>query len=300
MMIFILGILCASGIFITFKFWDKYDVDPFYATVINYFVSMCVAYFLCSERPSFDVIVAAEWFPYAVGLGSISLFDFNLNSFVTKKLGIGVTSISSKLSLLIPVTLAIVLFNESVSAAKIVGVLMALCALVMISVRGESVNTLSGKKLYLFLPLFVFFGSGANDFMMLSLGRVNVGDGAADITNIVFVVFTMAFLLGLLSFIVARCFGKMHSRKFIAKRNILGGAVMGIVSICCFSLYLSGVGQLTAQGWDGSVLASIYAISVLAVSVMTGIILFKERFLKINYIGIVVALVAIAVLSLVS
>ena len=72
---------------------------------------------------------------------------------------------------------------------------------------------------------------------------------------------------------------------------------MGVVSVCCFSLYLFGVGELTEKGWDGSVLASIYAIGVLTISVLCGIVGFKERFSTLNYVGIVVALASIAILS---
>lgn len=299
MVTFILGIFCAAGLFITFKFWDKYNVHPFFATVINYLTSAIIAYFLCEHKPTIASTMSVEWLPFAIGLGCISLIDFNLNSYVTKKLGIGVTSISSKLSLLIPVTLAIVLFNEDITAAKIMGVLAAIVALVLISIRnGEGIScVVPWKKIYYFLPLFVFIGSGTNDFMMLSLGRINSGANSADITNVVFVVFTMAFIMGLLAFIISALVGKMSAKGFVVKRNIIGGVVMGVVSICCFSLYLIGVGALTEQGWDGSILASIYAIGVLTISVLCGIVVFKERFSLLNYIGIAIALISIAVLS---
>lgn len=299
MLIFILGIFCAAGLFITFKFWDKYDVDPFFATVINYLTSAVVSYFICAEKPTVASTVSVEWLPFAIGLGCISLIDFNLNSYVTKKLGIGVTSISSKLSLLIPVTLAIVLFSETVTAIKVLGIVAAIVALIMISIRkGEGISgSVQWKKIYYFLPLFVFVGSGVNDFLMLSLGRVNSGANASDVTNVVFVVFTMAFLVGIATFIMSMLAGKMSVKGFLKRRNVIGGVVMGLVSVCCFSLYLFGVGQLTERGWDGSILASIYAIGVLTISVLCGIVGFKERFSLLNYIGIVVALASIAILS---
>ena len=115
MFIFILGIVCAAGLFITFKLWDRFNVEPFPATVINYLVSAAVAFFLCTPKPTVEMTFTASWLPYAIALGCISLIDFNLNSFTTKKLGVGVTTISSKLSLLIPVTLAIILFKETVT-----------------------------------------------------------------------------------------------------------------------------------------------------------------------------------------
>ena len=169
----------------------------------------------------------------------------------------------------------------------------------MISVRkGEGISKgVQWKKICYFLPLFVFVGSGVNDFLMLSLGRVNSGADASDVTNVVFVVFIMAFLVGIVTFIASMLAGKMSVEGFLKKRNVIGGVVMGLVSVCCFSLYLFGVGQLTERGWDGSILASIYAIGVLTISVLCGIVGFKERFSPLNYIGIVVALISIAILS---
>ena len=298
MFLFILGIFCAAGLFITFKLWARFHVDPFPATVVNYLVSAAIAFFLCNPAPTVVSTFTASWVPYAIALGCISLIDFNLNSFTTKKLGVGVTTISSKLSLLIPATLAIVLFNETVTAMKIVGVLAAVIALVLISIRkGLAVAGITAwKKIYYFLPLFVFFGSGTNDFIMLSLGRAN--SGGADITQVVFVVFTMAFLAGVVTFLALALAGKSSYRIFLVKRNLIGGIAMGLVSVACFSLYLMGVGQLTAAGWDGSVLASIYAVGVLVLSVLTGIVVFRERFSPINYMGMAVALGAILILSL--
>lgn len=299
MLIFILGIVFAAGIFITFKFWDKYDVQPFPATVINYLVSAIVSFFLCNPKPEFPAVFAATWLPYAIALGCISLIDFNLNSFTTKKLGVGVTTISSKLSLLIPVTLAILLFDENVTGMKIAGILCAVTALVLISIRKGTgiLEANRWKKIFYLLPLFVFIGSGTNDFLMLSLGRTNSGEGAVDTTTVTFVVFTMAFLAGVVTFLIGAATGKMKFKMFTVKRNIIGGMAMGLVSVCCFSFYLMGVGRLTEAGWDGSVLASIYAVGVLVLSVLTGIIGFKERFSLLNYIGMGIALAAIAILA---
>lgn len=299
MIYFIIGIICASGIFITFKFWDKYNVSPYHATIINYMVSALVAYILCSPKPTLTGIIGAPWLYYAVALGTISLIDFNLNSFTTKKLGIGVTSMSSKLSLLLPVTLSIFLFEENVDIMKLSGILLALIALILISIQKRTVSsTANWKKIFYFLPCFVFLGSGMNDFLMLMLGRVNSGPQMESQTNVVFVVFTMAFTIGLLLSLVLACFGKFNIKEYIDKRNLLGGIAMGMVSIACFSLYLKGIASLTSQGWDGSTLASIYAVGVLLMSVLVGILVFKEKFRPVNYLGMMVALFAIVILSL--
>ena len=299
MFLFILSLLCASGLFITFKMWDRFNVDPFPATVINYLVSGVVAFFLCSPMPSMVSTFTAPWIPFAIALGCVSLIDFNLNSFTTKKLGVGYTVISSKISLVLPVTLAIVLFAETVTAMKIVGVISAITALVLISIqKGSNVAKIAWKRIYYFLPLLVFIGSGINDFLMLSLGRANAGSAAPDVTQVAFAVFTMAFLAGIVTFLALALAGKMSHRIFLIKRNIIGGTVMGLISVACFSFYMMGVGQLTEAGWDGSVLVSIYAVGILTLSVLTGIVIFHERFSRINYIGMVVALCAIIILSL--
>lgn len=300
MFLFILSLFCASGLFITFKLWNRFDVDAFPATVINYLVSAIVAFFLCYPKPSVASTFHTSWVFYAIALGCVSLIDFNLNSFTTKKLGIGFTVISSKLSLVLPVTLAIVLFAETVTTMKIVGVLFAITALVLISIQKGSIVTASAswKKIYYFLPLLIFLGSGANDFLMLLLGRANSGSAAPDVTHVAFTVFTMAFLAGVVTFLALKLAGKSSHRIFLIKRNLIGGIAMGLISVSCFSFYMMGVGRLTDAGWDGSVLVSIYAVGVLSFSVLTGIVVFHERFSRINYIGMATALAAIIILSL--
>jgi multidrug transporter EmrE-like cation transporter len=48
---------------------------------------------------------------------------------------------------------------------------------------------------------------------------------------------------------------------------------------------------------DGSVVFGINNLGIIALSVIIGLIVFKEKFLKINWVGIIISLFAIYILS---
>jgi drug/metabolite transporter (DMT)-like permease len=298
MIILILATFLASCLFATFKYISIYNIPPFYTIVVNYIVSTVLAIVLINlmgvEGLNAD-LVKKPWFPLTIALGCISMIDFNLVSFTTKKVGVSITSAASKLSLLIPFTAAILLFDEEVTTVKVVGILVALVALYLISVKKKNNDEkLAVKKIYLFLPFFVFLGSGLNDLIMLTLGKMNSGSNGTSSVIVVFLVFLMASIAAIATSLIRR----VPIRSFFEKKVLVSGVVLGTVSIGCFFCYLTGVGLATEAGWDGSVLATIFAVGTLLLSILFwGVFIFKEKLSINNWIGLVLAILAIFVLT---
>ena len=80
----------------------------------------------------------------------------------------------------------------------------------------------------------------------------------------------------------------------ITWRDVLGGIALGLPNF--FTIYL--ILSLLHLGFNGSVLYPVLNILVLALSAVTGLVLFRERLSRINMIGISLAFVAILLISI--
>ena len=74
--------------------------------------------------------------------------------------GVSVVSVAGKMSVVIPVIFGVVLYDESLSALKIFGIILAVVAVYLASVKDDLKKH---EKAGLLLPIILFLGSGAID-----------------------------------------------------------------------------------------------------------------------------------------
>ena len=86
---------------------------------------------------------------------------FNFYAFGTQKVGIAVTTVANKMSLVIPVAAALIIYPEDqISTGKIIGFVLALIGIYLASTKG---GKLSFNIKYLWLIILVFVGQGIAD-----------------------------------------------------------------------------------------------------------------------------------------
>jgi drug/metabolite transporter (DMT)-like permease len=81
--------------------------------------------------------MATPWFKWACVMGVLFVSIFNIVGFTTAKIGVAVASVANKLSLIIPVILSVYLYGETVQGWKLVGVILALAAVVLTCYQGK-------------------------------------------------------------------------------------------------------------------------------------------------------------------
>ena len=159
----VLGILCFNLILICFKLLAKYQVDNLQAIAVNYLTAGTLSFTLADEIPPVKDIVSSSWFLYAAGVGIMFIVVFNLLAKASQVIGVAISTVANKMSLIIPIIAAVILFEgETLSLLKVVGIFLALA--------GVYFTTMSGSKLnfdikYLWLILVIFFGQGMADVL---------------------------------------------------------------------------------------------------------------------------------------
>ena len=81
-----------------------------------------------------------SWFKYALLMGVMFIAIFTVVGFATQKIGVAVASVAFKLSLVIPFIFSVYLYSEKISALKIIGIVIALIAVVLTCLPPSSNN----------------------------------------------------------------------------------------------------------------------------------------------------------------
>jgi drug/metabolite transporter (DMT)-like permease len=225
------------------------------------------------------------WFTATLALGALFLLVFYITARTSQELGVSVASVASKMSLVLPVLLGIVLYAEILGPLKITGVILALAAVYFASIKESTVTV---KASAFVLPVLLFLGSGLVDASIKYLQATYMEKG--DFSLFSFTVFGTAGITGLL-FILIRAVKRPIKVNF---RNLLGGAVLGIFNF--FSLFF------LLRALEGNFLnsASIFTLNNVAtvlLSTLFGMVLFRERLGTKNWLGIGLAVISIILVA---
>jgi drug/metabolite transporter (DMT)-like permease len=277
----LLSILASTFIFLIFKLFDRFKINTLQAIVINY-ISACALGLLSYEAPIIlTEITASKWFFGAFVLGFLFIFIFNVMALTAQRNGLSVASVATKMSVIIPVVFGIYMYQESTSLQKILGIILALVAVYLASVKSKSlVNTNKG----LLFPMLLFIGSGIIDTSIKYIETRYLPDNGIPIFSAT--IFGFAACIGI-SLLVYNAFKKQFKFEF---KSVIGGVILGIVNY--YSIYYL-LKALNHDSLESSTLFTLNNVGIVMLSTLLGLFLFKEHFSKKNWMGIVLAIVSI-------
>jgi len=207
---------------------------------------------------------------------------FYIYGISTQKVGIAITSVSGKMSVVIPVLVGFIWFKEDFNWVRITGIVLAMAAFYFTLLRSESQKA-EGR--YLILPVLLFFGNGFNDSVFKVSQELYI-KGAY--INFLTVAFSVSLLVGLIVLIPRTIITKQK----ILLRNILAGVVLGLFN--WFSTYFFLVGL---SHFDVSVFIPVFNVSIVAIAAIIGYMFYREKLSTINIIGIALAIVSIILIA---
>jgi drug/metabolite transporter (DMT)-like permease len=290
-MIYLIGsILFSSYLTLAFKACEKYGVNIFQAIVFNYITCVITGSFVNGSFPISAVSVDNTWFYWACGMGVLFICLFNIIGITAQKNGVAVASVANKLSLIIPVVISVYLYNEQLSGLKIVGVVVALVAVLFTCYQPAKSTTGSTKTnwlIYLF-PLLLFIGSGLLDSI---INHVQKNYVTAENSNAYLITgFLSAATIGSILLVIQLITGK---QKFSSK-NLVAGILIGIpnyFSIWCLVKFLN------QSPWQSNASIPVNNMGIVLFSAVAAWLLFKEKLSLINWVGITLSLAAIALIA---
>ncbi len=286
MIFLLLSILSSSVIFVVFKLYDRFKINTLQAIIFNYFFAFSAGLLVNAQPLDLQRIPSEAWFPGTIILGFMFIAVFYLAALTTQRSGLSVVSVATKMSVAIPVLFGIFLYNESTGWLKITGIVLALIAVYLTSIKKKEGITI--RKRNLIFPLLVFFGSGIIDTTIKYLETSYVSE--TDVALFTSTIFGIAGCIGISILI----FQGLKRTLRISWKNLIGGIALGIPNFG--SIYFL-VLALRTNGMESSTVFPINNVAIVMTSTLLGILLFKEKMLAKNWIGIGVAILSIILIA---
>jgi drug/metabolite transporter (DMT)-like permease len=279
MLFLILSILCSVTVGVIFKVGRKYTLNTTQIIAWNYVFALLLCYFFYSPDLS-AIDTSAPWIIY-IPLGILLPTIFLFLAASIKHMGIVKTDAAQRLSLFIPVLAAWLLFNEEFNSIKLIAFLIALPALVLI--LSKKTDNLNNKWIY---PAAVLVGFGAIDILFKQIALAT----SLPFTTSLFIVFGISLIL----ILVVVLYEIALKKAAFKSNNLLFGALVGVFNFGNILFYLKAH-QAFAKN-PSTVFAGMN-MGVIIIGSIVGIVVFKEKVSRYNYFGLLLAIVAIVLIT---
>ena len=277
-------ILLFNVLIIVFKMFEKYNVDNLQALIINYITAGVCSYLFLEQEISLDIVLNSDWIYHAIIIGTLFIIVFNFYAYGIQKVGISISTVTNKMSLIIPVCAALFLYPETESFTYLKGIAFFL-ALLGIYLSSTNGGKLSFDKKYLWFILLVFIGQGLSDSIFNDFAQKFPNEGGY---LFFMVLFFMATVSGIL-ILTGKSFNKKNSLQL---KSVFWGIVFGVPNFFSLDFFLKALGNM-----ESSIVFPLVSMGVVVSSSLIGLFLFKEKLSKQNWIGILLSLCAIYIFS---
>lgn len=245
---------------------------------MNYLMCMILA----GAYTGFDRLFPADGaLPQTLVMGALHgilyLASFVLLQVNVKRNGVVLSATFMKLGLLVPMVLSLLVFREQPTLWQILGFCIAVFAILLINL--EKGQTVMGSKLGLLLLLV---GGGCADAM----SKVYEELGSAELSaQFLFYTFVVAFLL---------CVGlTLLKKQRWGKNEVIYGLLIGIPNFFSARFLLMALEEVKAV-----IAYPTYSVATILLVTLTGVLAFKERLGKRQWLALGVILVALVLLNL--
>lgn len=286
MLFLLVAMLASTSILICFKIFSKIGIDDTTAITTNYLVGALLGFNSISQAISFEGIISSPWFFLSFMMGFILTGGFLLFALSTRQVGVAITSISSRISVVISVLLGILVFGDKLGALKIAGIVLTFLSFFLIFRKEKSVKP---SAALLVIPLLVFLLSGMNDSTLKIAQHYFIENNETDYIRYAATSFSFAFLLCIPLVLYRKSKGEAKPDF----KSVIAGIVLGILNWYSIYFMLNGLKVM-----EVSVFFPILNIGVVTLSTIAGYFIFKEKLLTVNLIGIFTAIIAIVLITL--
>ncbi|MDO5686736.1 MAG: EamA/RhaT family transporter [Neisseria sp.] len=273
-------VACSVAVSVLLKVARRQKIVLEQAIAMNYIVAAVLCWVLL--KPTLPAS-PATWskLPWEVflGLGVLLPSIFVVMGRAVERAGMVRADAAQRLSLFLPIVAAFTVFGERITQMRLIGVVLALVALVCLLIKNNG-GKKSGGFGALLLLLGVWCGYGVIDILFKQLAR-----GGAAFADNLFLVFLLALVIMWLYVLLTRPRFNLGS--------MVGGALLGVLNFFNILFYIKAH---QAFHNNPSLVFAAVNVGIIAVATLIGTLLFKEKLNRLNIAGLVLAVCAMAVL----
>ena len=275
----IIAVLCSVAVSVLLKIARKRNIIIQQAIAFNYIVALSLSWFLL--KPDFkgleftDFIAQSENTPIFLALGILLPSVFIIMSKAVEFAGIVRSDAAQRLSLFLPILAAFLIFHETLSQSKAIGIALAFVGLFCLLSKPNQQSAVDFRGILGLVG--VWFGYGIIDILFKQVAK----SGGAFPTTL-FIAFSLAACIMFIYLLFKRTQWNVAS--------FVGGIILGVLNFFNILFYIK------AHQSFGSNPTLVFAgmnIGVICLGTITGALIFKEKISKVNWLGIVFSLSAI-------
>ena len=271
------AIACSVAVSILLKLARRFQLQISQAVLVNYAVAIGLTLYLLRPDPV-ALLHSFEYWPLLITLGLLLPSIFLVMAVAVDRAGIARSDAAQRLSLVLPLLAAFLLFNESVEIGKLLGLGFAVLALLGLVHRENPAQELGKGSLWL-LPT-VWVGYGVIDICFKQMAKTGSRFPA----------------ILLASFMLAGTF--LGIWLFLRKTrwhlpSLAAGFILGALNFANIYAYIRAHQSMPN---NPALVFTAMNIGVIVLGSLIGLLLFRERLTRINLAGIVLAMVSIVLL----
>jgi drug/metabolite transporter (DMT)-like permease len=300
MLFFLLAVLFTVALYLIMRAYPRYRVNSFHAVVFNYYSCVLTGIVLTPDLAVFGQITwDSAGTLFTLALGAMFVLAFMLIGLTAQKVSITATSLAGNMSLVIPVVFGLFIFknnNKEFTALNYAGLFVALLALALGAIQkpqktGETKSEITSGVGYAhlwILPVLTFLASGTNNTLINFLSAHYYQP--AQTTVFMIIACTGAVLIGTMLLVYRIVAGGQK----LELRSVIGGLILGVPNFLSLYFLLLALGSF---GNSAAYVFPIYNILTMLVSAFAAWIIYKEQLNSWNRWGLVLAVIAIVLIS---
>ncbi|GAB2778621.1 hypothetical protein GCM10027275_22550 [Rhabdobacter roseus] len=300
MLYFLLAVLFTVALYLIMRAYPRFQVHSFHAIVFNYYACVGTGLLLSPDLGQFkEIQPGSSATLLTVALGAMFILVFVLIGHTTQKVSVTATSLAGNMSLVIPVLFGLFVFqntNKLFTGWNYLGLLVALVALALGAIQkapkttpeSTSGGNLANTSWVWLLPFFTFLGTGTNNTLINYLSMTYYRPDQMTLFMIVACLGAAGIGTLLLAFRIA-----FRGEKLLA-RSVVGGLILGVPNFLSLYFLLKALGTFSNSA---AFVFPIYNILTMLVSSFTAWVLFREKLHLLNRLGLLLAVVAIILIS---
>lgn len=282
MLYIFIAVLCSVSVSLLLKILRQKQLDIRQTILTGYPIAFFLTLFLL--KPNFNLLTTTlqNFSPsllIMLALGILLPSIFVILGKAVNTSGIVLTDACQRLSLIVPIIASILIFAETISKQKFVGIVLAFLALIAILFRPQSEQSLQKKPAFIWL-VGVWLGYGVIDILFKQVAKQG---GSFPVT--LSVSFALAFLCLLLYLLFKKVRWQSSALTF--------GVLLGGLNFTNIYTYIKAHQALSSSP---SIVFTAMNVGVIVVASIAGLVFFKEKLNKINFFGIVLAVLSVFVL----
>jgi len=280
MIALILTIVCSTSIALILKYNDARDGNPLLLLSGNYLIAALISFFYVLTDA--NATISAKTVVFGIFLAMLFVFAFFAFAKAVSAAGTALATVSSRLSVIVPLLLSIVIYGEKPSFYQLTGMIIAIFTIILFyfSLKSDGSKTL--HIIDYFYLLAVLFGIGLNDFAMKIFQQWRPAAEKSYFMMIIFsasTIYTFTILL----------FKRIPLERIV----LIRGGVLGVPNMFSTFFILLALAQLPAI-----VVYPVTNIGIILLTTIGAAVIWKEKLNLYGKLALISGIIAIIFLGL--